>query len=60
MHGGEERSIKVLFENPEVKGQLGRLRSRRHDNIKMDVQEIGQGTRTGLIWLRAGTRGCVL
>ena len=36
------------------------LRSPRHnwdDNIKMDIQEVGLGAWTGLIWLRKGTGG---
>ena len=30
---------------------------RWEDNIKMDIQEVGWGTWTGLIWLRIGTGG---
>ena len=30
------------------------------DNIKMDLQEVGWGTWTGLIWLRIGTGGGLL
>jgi len=37
---------------------LGRLRYRWVDNIKMDLQELGWGTWTGLNWLRIGTGTC--
>jgi hypothetical protein len=33
---------------------------RWEDNIKMDLQEVGWGAWTGLIWLRIGTGGGVL
>jgi len=33
---------------------LGRPRHRQEDNITMDLQEVGWGTWTGLIWLRTG------
>jgi len=39
---------------------LGRTRRRWNDNIKMDLQEIGRGSRTRLIWLRIGTGGGLL
>jgi hypothetical protein len=42
---------------PEGRRPLGRPRRRWEDNIKMDVQEVGWGAWTGLIWLRIGTRG---
>ena len=35
----------------------GRPRRRKEDNIKMDLQEVGWETWTGLIWLRIGTGG---
>jgi hypothetical protein len=31
-----------------------------YHNIKMDLQEVGWGAWTGLIWLRIGTGGGVL
>jgi hypothetical protein len=34
---------------------LGRPRRRWEDNIKMNLQEVGWGAWTGLIWLRIGT-----
>jgi hypothetical protein len=33
------------------------LRRRWEDNIKMDLQEVGWGTWTGMIWFRIGTGG---
>jgi hypothetical protein len=33
---------------------------RWEDNIKMDLQEVGWGAWTGLIWLRIGTGGGLL
>jgi hypothetical protein len=41
---GNRRGVyRVLVENPEGKRPLGRLRRRREDNIKMDLQEVGYG-----------------
>jgi len=34
---------RVLVGKPEGKRPLGRPRSRREDNIKMDLQEVGCG-----------------
>ena len=34
---------RVLVGKPEGKRPLGRPRSRREDNIKMDLQEVGGG-----------------
>ena len=39
----------------EGKRPLGRPRRRWEDNIKMDLQEVGCGVRTGSSWLRIGT-----
>jgi hypothetical protein len=39
---------------------LGRPRRRWKDNIKMDLQEVGWGAWTGLIWIRIGTGGGLL
>jgi len=58
---GERRgTYRVLVEKPEGKRPLRRPRRRWEDNIKMDLQEIGWGTRTGLIWLRVWTGGGLL
>ena len=52
----EERrgAYRVLVGKPEEKGPLGRPRCRCEHNIKMDLQEVGWGAWTGLIWLRVG------
>ena len=45
-----ERTVvyRVLVGKPEGKGPLGRPRHRWEDNIKMDLQEVGQG---GMDWI---------
>jgi hypothetical protein len=48
---------RVLVGKPERKRLLCRTSHRWEDNIKMDLQEVGCGTWTGLIWLRTGTGG---
>jgi hypothetical protein len=41
----EDRSVhRVLVGKPERKMPLGRPRRRWEDNIKMDLQEIGEGS----------------
>jgi hypothetical protein len=50
----------VLVGRPERKTPLERPRRRWEDNIKMDLQEVGWGAWTGLIWLRIGTGGGLL
>jgi hypothetical protein len=42
---------------PEQKRPLGRPRLRWEDTIKADLQEVGCGVWTGLIWLRIETGG---
>ena len=55
---GEGRGVhRVLVGKTEGKRTLGRPRRRSEDNIKMDVQEVGGGVRTGWSWLRIGTGG---
>jgi hypothetical protein len=56
---GEERGVhRVLVGRPEGKRPLGRPRHRWEDNIKMDLQEVGEGVvGTGWSWLRIGTGG---
>jgi hypothetical protein len=46
-----------LLRKPEGKGPLGRPRLRWEDNIRMDLQEVGCGVWTGLIWVRIETVG---
>jgi hypothetical protein len=55
-HTGAKRgAYRVLVGRPESRQPLGKPRRRWEDNIKMDLQEVGWGTWTGLSWLRIGT-----
>jgi len=54
----ERKSVyRVLVGNPEGKRPHVIPRRQWNDNIKSDIQVVGSGARTGLIWLRIGT-GC--
>jgi hypothetical protein len=53
-------AYRILVGRPEGKRPLGRPRRRWENNIKMDLQEVGWGAWTGLIWLRIGTGGRLL
>jgi len=55
--GEMRKSYKILFGKPEGKRQIGRLRRRWEDNIRMDLNEI---VWEGCIWLRIGTSGGLL
>jgi hypothetical protein len=58
---GEGRgAYRILVGTREGKRPLGRPRRRWEDNIEMDLQGVGWGTWTGLIWLRIGTGGGLL
>jgi hypothetical protein len=58
---GEARvAYRILVGRPDGRRPLGRPRRRWEDNIKMDLQEVGCGAWTGLIWLRIGTGGGLL
>ena len=53
---GERKGVyRALVEKLEEKRQLRRPRHRRGNNIKTDLQEVGWGARTGLIWPRIDT-----
>jgi hypothetical protein len=53
---GEGRgAYRILVGRPEGRRPLERPRRRWEDNIKMDLQEMGWGAWTGLIWLWIGT-----
>ena len=53
---GESRGVyRFLVGKREGRRPLGRRRRRLEDNIKMDLQEVGRETWTGLIWLKIGT-----
>ena len=55
---GEGRGVyRVLVGKPEGKRPLGRPRHRWEDNIKMDLQVVGVGVRTGSRGIRIGTGG---
>jgi hypothetical protein len=53
--GEGKGTYRVLVGKPERKRPLGRPRLVWKDNIKMDLQEVGWGTWTRLIWLRIKT-----
>ena len=58
---GERSSVyRVLVSTPEGRRPFGRARGRWKDDIKMNIQEVGCGACTGLIWLRMGTCGGLL
>jgi len=58
---GERRDAhRVMVGKPEGRRPIGRPTCIWEDNIKMDRQEMGWGTWTGLIWLRIGTGGGLL
>jgi len=46
----------VVVGKTEGRRPLGRLRRRLEANVKADLQEVGWGTWTGLIWLRMRDR----
>ena len=54
MYGEEEKAYKDLVGKPQGKRPLGITRHRWEDNIKIDIQEVGWGAWTGLIWLLLG------
>jgi len=55
--GERTSAYRVLVGKSEGKRSLGRSRLSRDDNIKMDLQEVGQGTIDWMIGLRIAT-GC--
>jgi hypothetical protein len=59
-YGDRRGAYRVLVTRPEGKRQLSRPKCTWEDNIKMDRQEMGWGTGTGMIWLRLGTDGGTL
>jgi hypothetical protein len=48
---------RVLVGKPEGERPLGTPRCRWEENIKLDLQDMGWGAWTGLIWLRIWTGG---
>jgi hypothetical protein len=45
------------MKEPEGRRPLGTPGRRWEDNIKMDLQDVGLGAWTGLMWLRTRTGG---
>ena len=58
--GDAKDAYRVLVGRPDGRRPLRRRRHRLEDIVKMDVQEVGWGAWTGLIWLRTGTGGGLL
>ena len=55
--GGRRGACSVLVGKQEGKRPLGRPRRSWEGNIKMDLQKVGLGIWTGLIWVSVGTGG---
>jgi hypothetical protein len=57
-HGGDKKCITytISVEKPEKKRQLGRLKRRWEDNIKMDLGENYGRLWTRFTWLRLRTK----
>jgi len=51
---GTGEVFRILVGKPKNKRPFERPRLRWEDNIKMDLQPVGCGVWTGLIWLRIG------
>jgi hypothetical protein len=55
---GKRKGVyRVLVGKPGGKRPLGRPRYRWEDNILVNLQDVGWGAWTGLIWLKIGTGG---
>jgi len=54
MGGGRKGVYGGLVEKPEGKRKLGRPGCRRENNIKINLEDIGQGALTGVTWLLIG------
>jgi hypothetical protein len=59
-HIGERRSYTGFGGETWGKGITWETQAYMEDNIKMDLQIVGWGERTGLIWLGIGTGGGLL
>ena len=55
--GDTRGAYRVFMGRSEGKRLLRRPRRRFEDNIKTDIQEVGWGAWTGLIWQRTGASG---
>jgi len=58
--GNRRGENRVSMGKPKGNRPLGRLSSRWENNIRMELQEVGRGGMTGLIWLRIVTGGGLL
>jgi hypothetical protein len=58
--GEKSGAYRILVGRPNGRRPLERPRRRWEDNIKMDLQDVGWGTWTGMSWLRIGTGGWLL
>jgi hypothetical protein len=52
-HGREDKCFKVFVGRAERRRQLGRVRYKLEDNIKVDLKQDERSS-TDLIWLRTG------
>jgi hypothetical protein len=59
-HGRGEKCIQGFGGKVYEKSQIGILRHRSKDGIKMDIREVGWGTYSGFSWLSIGTGGGLL
>jgi len=57
MGKGEESCIWLFVGKPEGKRKIGRPRCRWENNIKVNLEDIGQGAWTGLMWLKIWKTG---
>jgi hypothetical protein len=53
--GEKSDAYRILMGRSEGRRPLGGPRHRWEDNIKMDLQEVGEEALTGLSWLTIGT-----
>jgi len=58
--GEKIKRCRILCGKPEAKGPLVRLKIRREDDIKTDLQKLEWEGWTGSIWLSMWTNGGIL
>jgi hypothetical protein len=58
--GENTDAYRIPARKPEGRRPTGRPRSRRENNIEMDLRKVRWGTQTGSIWFRIGTGGGLL
>jgi hypothetical protein len=58
--GDRRGAHRVFVRVPDEKRPRRRPRHSWENNIKVNLQEVGWGAWTGLIWLRIGTGGGLL